>query len=46
MSDYLRRLVNCGMQKDIAEWMCDHLPQEELELLVEQTEEEHELWMA
>lgn len=46
MDDALKRLVSCGMQKDIAEWLCEHLPPEELELLVEQTEEEQELWMS
>jgi len=43
--DYLKRLVNCGMQKDIALWMVEHLPPDELELLVEQTEEEQEQWL-
>ena len=46
MSDELKRLIRCGMQRDIAQWMCEHLPPDELELLIEQTEEEHEEWMA
>ena len=46
MEDAWDRLVNCGMQRDIARWLCDHLPPEELEVLVEQTEEDCELWMS
>lgn len=44
--DYLSRLIRCGMQRDIAEWVCEHFDELELEVLVEQTEEDCELWMS
>ena len=46
VDDHLTRLIRCGMQKDIAEWVCSHFDEKELEEFVKETEEDHSEWMC
>lgn len=40
--DYFKRLVNCGIERDMARWICEHFDKQDLILYVEEVEELHE----
>lgn len=40
--DYFKRLVNCGIERDMARWICEHFDKEDLILYVEEVEETYE----